>query len=280
MIIDLHTHTYHSDGSLSPKELINLGLERKVKFLALTDHDIVSGIPEALEYSKGKPLILIPGIEISAKVKCSKDEVHLVGLYIDHQSPGLVDLTHKVNEFKKVKLVKKLEAVNKHFNANITYEEVQKKTKGYPGTPHIGMAILDRRLKPNIKDSIRVMSKGGPCYVKIDELETPANEAINIIHEAGGIAILAHLAAYKNLNKFVSFKEQEDLVKELKSYGLDGIEVYIPDISKEDKEFALRMANKYSLKISGGSDFHDEKFIPQNRLGYLDVQKKSLTVLR
>ena len=83
MKIDLHTHTYFSDGSFSPTEVVNTAIERKVKYLAITDHDNIDGINEALKAAKGGEIVVIPGIEIAAKVKCSENEIHIVGLYLD-----------------------------------------------------------------------------------------------------------------------------------------------------------------------------------------------------
>jgi predicted metal-dependent phosphoesterase TrpH len=107
-----------------------------------------------------------------------------------------------------------------------------------------------------------------------------AKDAIKIIHGAGGRAILAHLAAYKNEKKFASYKEQEALIAGLDSYGLDGIEIYIPKLSKEDKEFGESMVKKYKLLTSGGSDFRNEKFIPENKFVLIDTTKTTLTVLK
>ena len=86
MKIDLHTHTYYSDGSFSPKYVIDQAIERNVKYLAITDHDVIKGLKEAEDYSKNKPIKFIPGIEFSAKVNFSNDEIHLVGLYFNSRA--------------------------------------------------------------------------------------------------------------------------------------------------------------------------------------------------
>jgi len=280
MKLDLHVHTSQSDGSFTPEQVIDLAAERGVELLAITDHDVIGGVERAVKAGKEKRIKVIPGIEISSAVSCSGDDIHIVSLNVDINSPKLKKLSNDLTEFKKIKTQKKLDAVNKHFKANITFEDLQKKTEGVPSTGHIGMVLLDKGYVDNIRDGIKPLTKGGPCYVKIDDKLIHAKEAIEIIHEAGGIAILAHLAAYKNEKKFVTFEEQEKLIEELEGYGLDGLEIYIPGLTEEDKEFGLKMAKKYDLIISGGSDFHDEKFIPHSKLGMFDMDKEELTVLK
>jgi len=279
MKVDLHAHTNHSDGSFSPEEVVNLAVSRGVDILAITDHDVVSGIQSALDCSYNKKIKIIPGIEISASIEDSDDEIHIVGLNIDFSSKGIEDLSKSVVEFKNLKTKKRLELINAYFSSNITYEEIKAKSQGEPGGPHIAMVLLDKHYVQDIKEGILLMTKGGACEVKLEKKPIKSKDAIEIIHNSGGIAILAHLSAYRNLKKFVTFQEQENLVKKLKEHGLDGIEIYIPEASKEDIEFGRRLAENYSLLISGGSDFHDEKFIPQSKLGFLETDNTQLTVL-
>lgn len=280
MRIDLHTHTYHSDGSLSPKELVDFAIKRNIKLLAITDHDVISGVREVRDYSKSKNIVVIPGIEITSSVKNKKETIHIVGLYIDINSNKIKEMSDKIIKLKKYKTQKRLKLINKIFGGNINLEDLKKKTKGTPGLPHIGMVLLDKGYVKTIGEGIRSMTKGGICYINFSDKIISAKEAIHIIHDAGGIAILAHLSAYKNEKKFITFEEQESLINELVEYGLDGLEIYIPDATKEEIAFGKRMAKKYNLKLSGGSDFHDEKFIPQNKLGFLDINKNKLTVIQ
>ena len=280
MKVDLHTHTYYSDGSLSPKEVVDLALERNVEILAITDHDVILGVSEALKAAEGKNIKVIPGIEVSSSVQDKKETVHLVGLFVNINSPRLKKLSNDIIKLKKYKTKKRLESVNKYFGSNITEGDLSQKTKGTPGLPHIGMVLLERGYVGTIKEGIRSMTNGGPCYIKFAGRVVPSKEAIKIIHGAGGIAILAHLSAYKNENKFITFEEQEKLIKELIGYGLDGLEIYIPDTKKDEIKFGEEMARKYNLKLSGGSDFHNEKFIPQNKLGFLNIEKNKLSVLK
>jgi len=280
MRFDLHVHTNQSDGSFTPEQVVDLAIERGIKLLAITDHDATSGVEEAVNAGRNKGLKIVHGTEISCcSVACSKEEVHIVGLNIDINSQRLKTLCRDIAIFKKLNTQKELELVNKYFNSNITFDDLQKKTKGTPVRRHIGMALLDKGYVKDIKEGIKLVANGGSCSANFGEI-LQAKEAIEIIHEAGGIAILAHVAAYKNKNKFVSLESQEELIKELASYGLDGVEVYIPESTKEEKQFGLNMAQKYNLFVSGGSDFHDEALIPKNKLGFLDMLEEELPILR
>lgn len=279
MKIDLHTHTYYSDGSLSPKKLIDLAVDRNVEIMAITDHDVIFGVEEAINSAKGKNITIIPGIEITSSTQYKKEIIHILGLFVNIKSPKLKRLSDKIVKLKKYKTKKRLELINDYFKSKITEEDLRKKTKGTPGLPHIAMALLDMGYVKTIKQGIRTMSKGGPCYISFSDRVVSSKETIKIIHEVGGISVLAHLSAYKNEKKFITFKKQENLIKELVGHGLYGLEIYIPDATKEEIEFGEKMAKKYNLKLSGGSDFHDEEFIPQNKLGFLNIAKSKLSVL-
>jgi len=205
MKIDLHTHTIYSDGSLSPKEIIDLAIKRKVKILSITDHDVVSALSSALKYSEGKDIEIITGIEISSKVRCSKEKIHMVGLYFNHKHKKIKELSNRKIKLRKIKIRKILRLVNNYFKTNITFNEIKAKTKGFPSVPHIAMVLLDKKLVKSIKEGIKALIKGGPCYLKQLYDEIYADEAIKIIHEAGGIAVLAHLSMYKYEDKFKTF---------------------------------------------------------------------------
>ena len=280
MKIDLHTHTYYSDGSFSPKYVIDQAIERNVKYLAITDHDVIKGLKEAEDYSKNKPIKFIPGIEFSAKVNFSNDEIHLVGLYFNIHNKEIINFSEEIIKNKLEKTKAKLELLNTNLKTNISLDDLKKKTLGVPGAPHIWMTLMDLGLAKNIQEGRDLTVNNTKMLVFKEDKKINAKDAICMIHNAGGVAILAHLAAYKNEKKFISYESQEELIKELVSYGLDGIEIYIPNLTEEDKTFGERMLQKYNLKVSTGSDFHNEEFIPQNKIGFLDIEKEKITILK
>ncbi|MFC1686160.1 PHP domain-containing protein [Nanoarchaeota archaeon] len=280
MRIDLHTHTHYSDGTANPKHVVKTALERKVKYLAITDHNTVAGVKEAKNAAKNKDLILIPGIEIDIKISSSEDSVHLVGLYLNTKSKDLTKIIDKLVKAKIFKNKKRLAKVNNYFGSNITNEDIKRKTKGVPGSPHIAMVLQDQKYTKSLKEGIKLLIKGGACNVSLQEKMIHAKEAIKAIHKSGGLAILAHLSAYKNEKKFTTYKEQERLVKELKNYGLDGLEIYIPGVSKGELAFGKKLCKKYNLKVSCGSDFHDEGLLKKNKIGHFNLKKKEITILK
>lgn len=284
--IDLHVHTCYSDGTKTPKEVVELAKERKLKAIAISDHDVISGINEAVQYGTTLGIEILSGIEFSAKVDCSKDSIHLLGYLFDIENPKIKEFSDSMEKIKKEVTLKKINLANKFLKVNITYDEISKKTKGIPGTPHIAMALLDKGYVKKFEDGIKLFTKGGPCCIKSKD-KIHAKDAIKIIHDAGGIAVLAHLFAYRYENKFASKEEQEELLKELKSYGLNGVEIFIPTLTEKELVFGNQLSKKYNLIQTGGSDFHDEYFIPTNRLGSLNLSyaiveemKKCQTKLR
>lgn len=279
MKADLHTHTYYSDGTFSPKEVVLLARERGVKILAVTDHNVVTGLDEAIALSTNE-IMVIPGIEISSSVSCAEEHVHIVGLNIDHHSRLIAELSQEIVRQKKEEMRERIVLINSYFGSDVTEEEIKTKTRGSLGMPHAAMVLLDKGYVKDIREGIKLFLKGGPLHVGRKEKPIHAKDAIKLIHDAGGLAVLAHLSAYKNEHKFETFEKQEILIKELKSYGLDGLEIFIPDALKEEIDFGKKMASDYGLLISGGSDFHDEKFIPQNILGFLDLTEDEITILK
>lgn len=259
MKIDLHTHTHYSDGKLSPKELIDLAIKRNVKYLSITDHDILTALPEAIEYSKDKPINFISGIEISCTPPRGKS-IHIVGLYINPEDEKIKEIGQKILERKKQGFIDKIDFINKKLGVDMKIEDIKKRSQGQATFTHIAIEMINRRIFKDMDSAVKSLLKGGGFYIEKErQAHTSAEDAIKIIHKAGGVAILAHLAKYKNHNKYITEEEQEELVKELKGYGLDGLEVYIAESTESETKFVKNLANKYSLKISCGSDFHDEK---------------------
>lgn len=277
--IDLHMHSCYSDGTSSPEEIVKLAKKRNLKAIALTDHDIISGIKEAKKYGKDYGIEVISGIEFTSRVNCSTESIHLLGYLFDEHNPKIIEFSKEVEDIKRKSTENKLKHLNEYMKINVSYNDVAKKTKGIPGSPHIAEYLLERNLVNNMKEGIYLFVKGGPCYSSASK-KIFAKDAIDIIHSAGGVAVLAHLFAYKNENKFVSKSEQENLVKELKSYGIDGVEIFISKISDEDLIYGDELCKKYSLMKTGGSDFHDEKRLPNNILGRLDLDYKILEDLK
>ncbi len=250
MIIDLHTHSTASDGTSSPAELLALANERNLGALALTDHDTTSGLPEFLNESVKYPGIkAVPGVEVS--VKHYDFSIHVLGLFIGHGADALEKMLCEIrkgrdarNDLIALKLQKQ--------GYDITIEEVKAIAGGdCPGRPHFARILVQKGYFATMQEAFdKSLKRGKSGYCK-RELPMPA-DAIDAIHKAGGLAIWAHPMSFtdgdrKTINKILKF---------LVGKGLDGIEAYYPLFSTEQTKCLLELATKYSLTVSGGSDFH------------------------
>ena len=245
--IDLHTHSTCSDGSFTPKELIKHADEIGLYAIALTDHDNIDGLYEAMEEAKKSDVKFIPGIELSCDFQ---SELHIVGLNIDINNKYL---NEKCDKFKKDRITRNEHTIKRlnDVGLDITLEEAFKYCPGTAlGRAHIAKVLVDKGYADSVKDAFKkYLGKGKPGYS--NELRISSYEAIDIIKKAGGVSILAH-CHYLGLSddEFVAF------VKDLKDHGLDGLEGYYTEYTEEQSSFYIETAKKLGLKISGGTDFH------------------------
>jgi len=256
--IDLHTHSTASDGSYSPTELVKLAKEMGLRALALTDHDTIEGLAEFIKTGKELDLETVPGTELSAYFE--KGTLHILGYFIDFHSPKLKDRLKKLQEARaerNPKIVKKLQALG----IPITYEEVVAISGGGQiGRPHFAKLLLQKGIVKTFDEAFeRFLKRGAPAYVEKDKIFP--RECLEIILEAGGIPVLAHPFTLHLENDAL-----EVFVKQLKDWGLRGIEAYYTEHTPEQTAFYLKLAEKYGLCVTGGSDFHG-KNKPEIKLG-------------
>lgn len=265
MLIDLHAHSFMSDGSYSPRDLIKLSVCLKIDVLALCDHDTTAGISEFLAYGKDNNLTTIPGIELSATWK--KGACHIVGLGMKTYNKILEKTLLEIRDSRDNRnehIIKKLNQLH----INITSEELEKFAGGeVVSRPHIAQIMLRKGLVHSVQEAFdKYLAKGQPAYVDRYRLE-PEN-AVELLHNAGALPILAHPSQLR-----ISIEETETFVKKLKSHGLAGIEIYTPYTPDKYITDYLAIAQRNGLYISGGSDFHGESK-PDHILGYYREDKK------
>jgi predicted metal-dependent phosphoesterase TrpH len=242
---DLHTHSTFSDGILSPTELIDLAYRRGVRIMALTDHDTIEGLPEALAAAARHPdLTLIPGVEISTDIPGS--EVHIVGHFIDWQDEGFQRRLQHMRESRlgrARKMVDKLTALGKP----ISWERVQSfASEGAIGRPHIARALVEAGHVATFNEAFDLyLSRNGPAYVERERL-TPTH-VVEMIVAVNGLPTLAHPRELDQL---------EELLSQLKTAGLIGMEVYYQDYTEEEVEGLRAVAERFALIPLGGSDYH------------------------
>ena len=248
MKIDLHTHSYYSDGVLSPKEIVEKAVNAKCEFLSLTDHDSIAGLSEASKYSKCFNLGFINGVEVSAKF--NSQSIHIVGLGINPEERTLKEGLKKNNKYRIDRAKKISEGL---FEAGIerAYEKASaiSKTK-YITRTHFAQMLIQEKICSNMSSVFkRYMTGKKPGSVKVEWASS--EEVINWIHKAGGIAILAHPLRYK-----ITFTKLKKLVNSLKTLGLDGIEIANSFSRFEDIKIAKLIADENELLYSSGSDYH------------------------
>ncbi len=246
--IDLHLHTTHSDGSQRPSQVVALAKEAGVSALAITDHDITTGIPEAQRAGEAAGIEIIPGVEISSFD--GKSELHILGYFIDWQDQAFSERLASLRASRHRRnplIIDRLRAAG----LDVTYDEV-KTLAGTEsvGRPHIAQLLMQKRYVTSAKDAFdRYLAEGRPAYVARD-LPTPA-EAIAWIKEADGVAVLAHPTWIKEADDGLTPR-----IASLKEAGLGGIEVHYSTHTKAQTAFFLEQARRLNLLITGGSDFH------------------------
>ena len=247
-IIDLHTHTTESDGSFTPEELITEAKKVGLSAIAITDHDTITGIRKAQYSATHHDIELIPGIELSTDY--NGKEVHIVGLYIDIENEYFLS---KLAEFKNCRdnrnelIIKNLQKEG----FDITMEALKADNPDCVITrANIARFLYEHGMIPSIQTAFEKYI-GDHCKCFVNRFKITPMDAVKLIKEIGGTAILAHPLLYH-----MSDSTLQTLVNELKEAGLDGIEAiyctYTPAEERRMKQFAL----ENGLFISGGSDFH------------------------
>ena len=245
MRLDLHTHTTASDGVLSPSQLVALASAANLDALAITDHDTVAGLAEGVQAGLNHSVQIIPGIEVS----CSASGVpcHILGYFIDYQSSKLSDYTSRAIRAREDRMHEMLSRLANQ-NVMVDMDDVVKEAGpecSSLGRPHLARALVTKNYASSIGDAFdRLIGDGHQAQVSIRVLE--ANEAIGLIRDSGGIAVWAH----------PRLEVLQELLPELVTAGLRGLEVYRPKSSPEHVRKGMTCAEEMDLLVTGGSDWH------------------------
>ena len=248
-MIDLHAHTLYSDGSVSPEELVQAAMRAGARAIAITDHDTVDGLAQGRAAAERLGIEFVNGIEISAEHY--PGTMHILGYYIDDE---LITLRTTLAELKLARDERNPEIARRlqSLGLDIDYDEVVGIAGSeIVGRPHFARLMVEKGYAQGIQDAFnRFLAKGAPCFVDKKRL-SPA-DSINLIHSAGGVAVLAHPYQLKPL----TMEDQDRLIGELAALGLDGVEAIYSRHSKEQREAYSRIAERHGLLVTGGSDFH------------------------
>lgn len=251
MMADLHMHSTASDGQFEPEEVVRLAYAAGTQVMALTDHDSAQGVTRAAQEAGSLGMTLIPGIEMGCSCGMSR-EVHVLGYGMDPEHPIFIrhcEEKRRRREERAIAMVQRLAEAGKV----IHMEEVRAMGDGVISRTHIARALVEAGYATSAPDAFAKYLKPGRCgYVPRPEFRVA--EAIEIIGQTGGVAVLAH-----PMELGMSDGNLESLVHEWKEQGLKGIEAVHPSTGNQHLPFLLGLAAREGLIVTGGSDFHGER---------------------
>lgn len=258
--VDLHMHSTASDGSLPAAEVVEAAARARLKVIALTDHDTLGGVPEAAAAGGRLGVRVVPGVELSAH---DRGEVHLLGLHISRPD-ALERRLAGFREARRARAVQIVERLNE-LGVQVTMDNVMEHAgAGAIGRPHVARALVSSGKARDHREAFdRWLGAGKPAYVEKEYLGM--RDAITLVHEAGGIAVLAHPGPAATRAR----------LQELRDLGLDGVEVRHPGHSAEDIARIGALATHLELLPSGGSDWHGASQGPRT-IGCMNVPESWL----
>jgi len=253
-LIDLHVHSTASDGSLSPRQILELAQKNGITAIALTDHDTIVGVKDLFNQTSPAPVDLISGVEISCAPPApfkGLGSVHMLGYgfsVYDRQLNQVLEQAVAEREKRNPRIIEKLRGLG----VDISMAEVQTRFGAdQTGRPHIAELMKEKKVVGSFREAFdQYLGKGKPAYV--DKYKVSCEAAIQMIRDAGGLAVLAH----PGLLEFEGTPGLEAFVDLLASAGLEGIEVFYTDHDPDQTQRYADLARKKDLLITGGSDFH------------------------
>ena len=265
---DLHIHSTASDGRYNPTEIVHMAVAAGLTIIALTDHDTVDGLIPALEAAREFPeLTVIPAVELSTDTYSG--EIHVLGYFIDFTNQEFRASLERMRN-SRANRAKKMVLKLKELGCNIELERIKEIAgNGALGRAHIAQALLEKGYITSFKEAFtKYIGHGCPAYVVREKL-TPV-EAVKLVIKANGIPVLAH--PYTALNP-------EEVIKELKTVGLEGMEVYYAGYLPSEMNILLNMAEKYELIPTGGTDYHGIDATSDITIGGTDVPNQCVEKL-
>lgn len=242
---DLHCHSYLSDGTISPQGLIDEALRVGLSGLSITDHDVIDGFTEAHKYALAHDILLLPGVEISCHYR-NEESVHILGYSFDPNNRSIIDFC-AIHQKRRIQRAEEIIQKLQQQRYQITREEVfipDAPTRTI-GRPHIAQILLKKGYIKSIQEAFqKLLGSHCPCYVAGERWTI--EEAIEAIHRAGGLAVIAHPHLIR----------KESIVRRLLEYPFDGIEAYYARFSLADCKRWIEIAKKKNWLMTGGSDFH------------------------
>jgi 3',5'-nucleoside bisphosphate phosphatase len=253
--IDLHVHTLYSDGTFTPRAVVQLARDRGLSTIAVTDHDTLDGLPEAFESGAELGVEVVPGVEFSTVT--DGEGMHILGYYVELEHDEFVAELGRLREDRFTRgerMVAKLQELG----YPITFDRVREIARG--GNiirPHVAQALVEAGVVPTAKDAFtdELIGSAGPAYVQKHALHPL--DALALIHRAGGVCVLAHPGTFRETNPVPT-----SFIQDLADAGLDGLEAAHPEHTPEVEARYVELAERLGVFWTGSSDCHGERYEP------------------
>ncbi len=247
--VDLHLHTTHSDGTLSPTELVDLCAGNGLRVIAISDHDSTEGVAEAQDAAVRHGIEIIPAIELSTDVP--DNEIHMLGYFVDIEDTGFQDLLRSFRAGREDRGKEMVERLCK-LGLEITWEEVERIADGAAvGRPHIAQAMIEHGYVSEWQEAFdRYIGRTGPAYVERTRLEP--EDAVQVLLDNGALPVMAHPLYYEREDTQILRR----IVSQLKDAGMVGLEVHYGEFSDGEIHMLANIAAEFDLVPCGGSDYH------------------------
>ena len=265
---DLHIHTTASDGRLSPDEVIRWAHKKNLSAISITDHDTVSGLTEALDICKdNSSLEIIPGIELNTVYQ--KEEVHILGYYIDYKNPRFLGKLKEIQNARYDRANKIVEKLN-NLGIAISFQQVRNIAKGESvGRPHIAQIMVENGYVESTREAFdKYIGENQAAYVERFKLKT--EDAIKLIKSVNGVSVLAHPGLIHN----------KSIIPSVVELGIQGMEVYHTKHSGDMENYLYEFANQRNLLITGGTDCHGRIIDNEPILGNITISYDRVLALK
>jgi len=243
MTVDLHVHTTASDGLVAPADVIACALNLGLRVISITDHDSVEGVAEAIDAARGTALEVLPGVELSVRADDGAD-VHLLGYLIDHLDLTLLKALERLRAARFERAAEMVAALAKAGHEVGLESVLGHAAGGAVGRVHVARALVEAGSVTDVEQAFaELIGRDGPFYVH--KAFFSAQEALALIHHAGGVAVLAHPGV-----------TGDGALVRLMDLGLDGIEAFHAEHTPAQRAHFASVAKRFGLVTTGGSDFH------------------------
>ena len=269
--IDLHIHTTASDGTFTPSALVEQAKAAGLEALAITDHDTMAGVPEAMAAGAALGVQVLGGIEISTDYR--GEDTHVLGYGLRPDAPELGPVLDWVQQDRRRRNARIAQRMNRD-GIRVSLGELEEQNPGATiGRPHFARVLVDQGRADSVSDAFARFLNPGKCYY-LPRTYLPRDRAVDISRRSGGVAVLAHPRQYG-----YSQADLRRLVADAAGLGVGGMEIYYTGYTREQREMLSALAEEFRLFATGGSDFHGANK-PQIVLGALEVPPQCLQDLR